>query len=164
MNLNISKIANTVLYMIDNKVAHLNDKKLSTMLFLIDYNHLENCSNKIFNEVYIKTNRNPEPKTIANIFNVIANDKDLDEEDERLYIIQEFLEYLDIEIYNKDKFNELKFIKMEEDFDESLFSKDELKTINKVVTLYKKETPRKMANICFSIQKVRETNNGEIII
>ena len=28
----------------------------------------------------------------------------------------------------------------------------------------KNETPRNMANICFSIEKVRETTNGEIII
>ena len=164
MNINIEKITNAIIYMIDNKVAHLNDKKLSVMLFLIDYNHTVNCNAKIFDEVYIKSKRNPIPKTISSVFDVIINDIDLDEEDERLYIIQEILEYLDIEIFKKEKFTELKFIKMEEDFDESLFSQDELKTIHKVVSKYKNETPRKMANVCFSIDKVREVPNGEVII
>ena len=164
MNINIEKITNAILYMLDNKVSHLNDKKLVVMLFLIDYNHLENCGVKIFNEVYTKSKRHPTAKTLGSIFDVIANDEDLDEEDERLYIIQEFLEYLDIEILKKEKFSELKFIKMEEDFDKSMFSDDEMKTINKVVTKYKDETPRKMANICFTINKVRETQiNGQII-
>ena len=164
MNINIEKITNAILYMLDNKVSHLNDKKLVVMLFLIDYNHLENCGVKIFNEVYTKSKRHPTAKTLGSIFDVIANDKDLDEEDERLYIIQEFLEYLDIEILKKEKFSELKFIKMEEDFDKSMFSDDEMKTINKVVTKYKDETPRKMANICFTINKVRETQINEQII
>ena len=36
----------------------------------------------------------------------------------------------------KRKFIELNFKKMEEEFDESLFSKDEMKTIHKIVSLY----------------------------
>ena len=164
MSINIDKIANSIIYMIDKKVAHLNDKKLCVMLFLIDYNHLKNCDSKVFDEVYIKSKRNPQPKTIGGVFEAIANDEDLDENDERLYIIQEFLEYLDIEIFQKEKFTELKFIKMEEDFEESLFSKDELKTINKIITKHKNDTPRKIANTCFAIEEVRETKNNEIII
>ena len=164
MNINIEKITNAILYMIDNKVSNLNDKKLCIMLFLIDYNHLENCESKIFNEVYIKSKRNPIPKTIGSIFDVIANDEDLEEDDERLYIIQEFLEYLDIEILKKEKFSELKFIKMEEDFDKDIFNQDEMKTIDKIIKKYKDETPRKMANVCFAIDKVRETQNNEVII
>ncbi|MEA3513633.1 MAG: DUF4065 domain-containing protein [Campylobacterota bacterium] len=164
MRLDITKIANTIVYMLDHKVLHLNDKKLSILLFLIEYNHIENFNDKIFGEIYIKTNRNPEAKTIGEIFNIITNDKDLEEDDERLYIIQELLDYLDIEILDKTKYKELNFIKMEEEFDKSLFTKDELRTIDDIVQQYKNETPRKMANICFSIDKVRETTNGEVII
>ena len=53
---------------------------------------------------------------------------------------------------------------MEEDFDKSIFSKIELNTISNVIKQYKNETPRKMANACFSINKVRETKKDEIII
>lgn len=164
MKLNITKIANVILYMLDNKVSHLNDKKLAILLFLMDYKHLEKFEDKIFGEVYIKSNRSPEPKIISNIFDIIAHSEDLEEDDERLYIIQELLDHLDIEVLEKEKYIELKFLKMEEDFDESLFSKEEFRTINKITEKYKTQTPRKMANVCFSIDKVRETINGEIII
>ena len=164
MNFDITKIAHTIIYMLDNEVKHLNDKKLSILLFLIDYNHLTNCEDKIFGDEYIKTNRNPEPKILGDIFNIIANDVDLEEGDERLYLITELLEYLDIEIIEKKDFMELKFIKMEEEYDESLFNKDELKTINKIVSKYKNDTVRNIANATFKIDKVRETAKDTVII
>lgn len=164
MNFDITKVANVVLYMLDNEVKNLNDKKLSILLFLMDYNHLENCGNKIFGDEYVKSSRNPEPKILGDIFSIIANDVDLEEEDERLYIITELLEFLDVEILEKKDFVELKFIKMEEDYDESIFEKDELKTINKIVTKYKNESVRNLANATFKIDKVRQTTKDEIII
>lgn len=164
MKFDITKVANIVLYMLDEKVLHLNDRKLSILLFLIEYNHLENCENKIFGEEYIKDKRNPEPKILSELFDIIANQEDLDEEDERLFLIAELLDYLDIEIVTKDKFIELQFIKMEEEFDDSLFDKEEMKTINKIITKYKDETARKIANSCFQIEKVRETALNEVII
>ena len=59
---------------------------------------------------------------------------------------------------------ELKFIKMEEEYDESLFNKDELKTINKIVSKYKNDTVRNIANATFKIDKVRETAKDTVII
>ena len=164
MKLDITKVANVILYMLDEKVLHLNDRKLSILLFLMDFNHQENCVDKIFGDEYIKDKRNPEPSVISEIFDIIANQEDLDEEDERLFLIQELLDYVDIEILTKEKFIELEFIKMEEDFNEELFSKEEMKTIKKIVEKYKKETPRKIANACFQIDKVRKTTLNEIII
>ena len=164
MKFDITKIANVILHMVDENVLHLNDRKLSILLFLMDFNHIENCGEKIFGEEYIKDKRNPEPKILAELFDIIANQEDLDEEDERLFLIQEILDYIDIEVITKDKFIELQFIKMEEEFDESLFEKEELKTINKVITKYKDETARKIANACFQIEKVRKTELNEIII
>ena len=96
MKLNITKVANAILYMLENKVLHLNDKKLSVLLFLIDYNHFKNFEEKVFEELYIKTNRSPEPKILSNIFNIMINNEDLKDDDERLYIIQELLDHLGI--------------------------------------------------------------------
>ena len=134
------------------------------MLFLIDYNHLENCGDKIFGEEYIKSNRNPEPKILGDIFSIMANEEDLDEEDERRYLISELLDYLDIEILAKTNFIELKFTKTDEEFDASLFESKELITINKVIDKYKNESARNLANATFKIDKVRETNRDEVII
>lgn len=164
MKFDIVKIANTTLYLLDKKVPHLNDKKLAVMLFLMDYNHLKTCGEKMFGEEYLKAKRNPEPKILAEVFDIIANGEDLEEDDERLFVIQELLDYIDIEIIEKENFIELKFIKMEESFDETLFDLDELKTINRMIKLYGEMTPRKISNECFKIDEVRSTVLGEVIL
>lgn len=164
MTIDMTKIANTILYMLHKKVKHLNDKKVAIMLFLIDYNHLKFCGQKIFNETYTKGARHPEPVIVGELFDIIANQEDLEEDDERIYLMQELLDYLDIEIIEKEKFIELGFIKMEEEFDESLFSKDEMKTIHKMVSLYSDTSSRNLANECFKIDEVRATLKGEIVI
>ncbi len=164
MDIDITKIANAILYMLHKEVKHLNDKKLSILLFFIDYNHLKFCGKKIFADEYIKGARQPEPVVLSEIFDIIANGEDLDEEDERLFLIQELLDYLDIEVITKEKFIELKFIKMEEEFDETLFNKDELKTIQKIVNEYKDFTPRNIANATFKIDEVRAIGKNEVII
>lgn len=53
---------------------------------------------------------------------------------------------------------------MEEDFDSSLFTKEEMKTIKSIVEKYQDDTPRKIANASFQIEKVRETPLNETII
>lgn len=164
MNFDITKVANAIVYMLDNNVQHLNDKKLSILLFLMDYSNVDNYKEKIFGEQYIKEKRQPEPKIISDIFDILANDLDLDEEDERRYLITELLEYVDIEVFEKDKFIELKFVKMDEEFDESLFSKKEMKTMDSIIEKYKEETPRKVANATFQKEKVRDTALGDVII
>ena len=160
----MTKVANVILYMLHKQVKQLNDKKVSIMLFLMDYNHQKYCGQKLFNETYIKGSRHPEPIVLSEIFDIVANEEDLEEEDERIYLMQELLDYLDIEVIKKEKFIELNFIKMEEEFDESIFSKDELKTVYKIVSQYQDSSARNIANDCFKIDEVRNTVNGEIII
>ena len=71
----MTKIANTILYMLHKKVKHLNDKKVAILLFLIDYNHQKFCGNKIFNEKYIKNSRHPHPLIIGELFDIVANNQ-----------------------------------------------------------------------------------------
>ena len=160
----MTKVANVILYMLHKQVKQLNDKKVSIMLFLMDYNHQKYCGQKLFNETYIKGSRHPEPIVLSELFDIVANEEDLEEEDERIYLMQELLDYLDIEVIKKEKFIELNFIKMEVEFDESIFSKDELKTVYKIVSQYQDSSARNIANDCFKIDEVRNTPKGEIII
>ena len=160
----MTKVANVILYMLHKQVKQLNDKKVSIMLFLMDYNHQKYCGQKLFNETYIKGSRHPEPVVLGELFDIVANEEDLEEEDERIYLMQELLDYLDIEVIKKEKFIELNFIKMEEEFDESIFNKDELKTVYKIVSQYQDASARNIANDCFKIDEIRNTANGEIII
>ena len=164
MTIDMTKVANVILYMLHKQVKHLNDKKVAIMLFLMDFNHQKFCANKIFNETYIKGARHPEPVVISELFDIVANEEDLEEDDERIFLMQELLDYLDIEVVEKEKFIELNFIKMEEEYAESLFSKDELKTIHKIVSQYQDTSSRNIANDCFKIDEVRNTPKGEIII
>ncbi len=164
MTIDMTKVANVILYMLHKKVKHLNDKKVAILLFLIDYNHQKFCGQKIFNEDYVKGSRHPEPVIISELFDIVANEEDLEEDDERIYLMQELLDYLDIEVVEKEKFIELNFIKMEEEFDESIFSKDEMKTIHKIISDYSDVSPRNIANDCFKIDIVRTTPKGGIII
>jgi uncharacterized phage-associated protein len=160
----MTKVANVILYMLHKQVKHLNDKKVAIMLFLMDFNHQKFCGQKIFNETYIKGSRHPEPVVVGELFDIVANEEDLEEDDERIFLMQELLDYLDIEVLEKEKFIELNFIKMEEDFDESIFDKDEIKTIYKIVSQYQEMSSRNIANECFKIDEVRNTAKGEIII
>jgi len=164
LNIDMTKVANVILYMLHKQVKHLNDKKVSIILFLIDYNHLKYCGKKIFNEDYIKGTRHPEPVILSELFDIVANEEDLEEDDERIFLMQELLDYLDIAVEKKEKFIELNFIKMEEDFDETLFDKDEIKTIHKLINQYTNTTARNIANECFKIDEVRNTQKGELII
>ena len=162
--MDITKVANFILYMIANKVSHINDKKLSILLFLIDYKSLQTYDMKIFGEDYIKAPRSPEPKILTELFDIIANEEDLEDDDERLYLIQELLDFVDIEIVKKTNFIELQFVKFEEEFDKSIFTRKELKLIDSIIEKYRDTTVRNIANACFKIDKVRETANGEVII
>lgn len=164
MSFDITKVSNAILYMLENEVQFVNQKKVSTLLFLIDYENLQKNGQKIFGDEYIKDKRAPSAKIMQEIFSIIENDEDLDEEDERLFLIRELLEYIDIEIITKKSHTELQFIKVDEEFDSSLFEKNELKTIKEVINKYKATTPRNVANDTFKIQLVRDTNLGELII
>ena len=164
MNIDMTKVANVILYMLHKQTKHLTDKKVSVMLFLIDFNHMKFCGNKIFNDEYIKLARQPQPTILNELFEIIANNEELSEDDARLFLIQELLEFVDIEIIKKRDFVELKFLKLNEEFDESLFLNDEMKTIHKIVSTNLETTPRNIANECFKLEEVRNAKKGDTVI
>lgn len=164
MGFDITKIANFILYMLEKGAQFIDQKKVSTPLFLVDYENLQKNGEKIFADDYIKEKRAPTPKIMQEIFTIIENNEDLDEEDEMLFLIRELLEYIDIETISKKTHTELRFIKVEEEFDSSLFEKEELDTIRKIVKKYKDTSPRNIANDTFQIELVRTTPQGEAII
>lgn len=160
----MTKVANIILYMLHKQVKSLDNRKVELMLFFIELNHLDFCNKKITNETFIKDKRAPKALVLSELFEIILSEDDLDEEDDRVYFIQELMDFLEIEIVDKPTYKELHFSKYEEDFDESLFTADEMKTIHKVVSLYKDTSSRNLANESFSIEKVRLCENGEVII
>lgn len=164
MNIDMTKVANIILYMLHKQVTSVNDKKVLIMLFLMEHNHLNFCNKKIINEVFIKEARQPRAVVLSELFEIILSEDDLEEDDERVYFIQELMDFLELDIVEKSSHKELHFSKYEEDFDESLFTADEMKTIHKVVNDFKNTSPRNIANDCFNIELVRKTPIGEIIL
>ncbi|RXJ79126.1 DUF4065 domain-containing protein [Aliarcobacter skirrowii] len=160
----MTKVANIILYMLHKQVKGLNNKKVELMLFFMEKNHLDFFNQKIVNEEFIKDKRGVKAKNLSEIFELIIDEVDLDEDDERVYFIQELLDFLEIDIVEKNGYKELNFSKFEEDFSEELFLKDEFKTIHKVVSLYKDTTVRNLANESFSIDKVRSAELGDLIL
>ena len=164
MNIDMTKIANIILYMIHKQVKALNHKKIELMLFFMEYSHLNFCGKKIVNETFIKTSRGVKPLVLDELFNLIIDDVEFeDEEDDRVFFIQELMDFLEIDIVEKPTFKELKFSKLDEDFEESIFTSDELKTIHKIVTLYKDASVRNLSNECFAIDLVRNAQTDEVI-
>lgn len=164
MNIDMTKVANIILYMLHKQVKALNHKKIELMLFFMEYNHLNFCGKKIINETYIKTSRGVKPLVLDELFNLIIDDVEFeDEEDDRVFFIQELMDFLEIDIVEKATFKELKFAKLDEDFEESIFTSDELKTIHKIVTLYKDTSVRNLSNECFAIDSVRNAQTDEVI-
>ncbi|WP_419764628.1 MAG: type II toxin-antitoxin system antitoxin SocA domain-containing protein [Arcobacter sp.] len=162
--MDMTKVANVILYMLHKQVKLLNDKKLSILLFLMDYNHLKYCGKKIFGDEYIKGARSPEPKLLSELFDVIISEEILEDDDERVFFIQEILDNVDIDIVERENFTEIKFVEIGIEYDEDLFDEDELKTINKLVNQYKEATPRVIANDTFKIDEYRAKEKGEVII
>lgn len=162
MNIDITKIANVIVLMIDKKVKNLDDRKLSIMLFLMDYNHKKAVGELIFTDDYIKNKKLPSSVILSELFDIIASQEELSEDDDRLYLIEELIEYIDIDITPKEKFTELKFSKNEE-FDDEIFSKEELKTINKIIINFKDTSFRNIANEPFSLDLFRDKKDGEMI-
>lgn len=163
MNIDITKIANAIILMLDKKVKHLDDRKLSIMLFLMDYNHKMATNNFIFTDDYIKNKRIPQSQVLSELFEIIASQEELEDEDERVYLIEELIEFVDIDITVKDKFTELKFSKLEEEFDDELFEKEELKTIKKIIKTYEETTFRNISNEPFALDLFRDAKDGELI-
>lgn len=164
MNIDITKIANAIILMIDKKVKHLDDRKLSIMLFLMDYNHKQIHNELIFSDDYIKNKKLPQSQTLNELFDLIASEEDLSEDDERFFLIEELIEYINIDITPKEKFTELKFSKNEnEEFDDELFEKEELKTIKKVIKTYEETTFRNISNEPFALDLFRDKKDGEYI-
>ena len=151
MNIDMTKIANIILYMLHKQVKALNHKKIELLIFFI--------------ETFIKTSRGVKAEVLDELFTLILDEVEFeDEEDDRVFFIQELMDFLEIEIVEKERFKELKFAKLDEDFDETIFTSDELKSIHKVINLYKDTSVRNLSNECFSLEKVRKSENGTIVL
>lgn len=162
----ITKVANLILYFLHKGVKNLNHKKIELLIFFIEKNHLDFCGKKILNENFIKTPRGVKAEVLDELFNTIIDDIQFDneEDDDMVFFIQELMDFLDIEIIDKSTYKELKFSKLDEDFDESIFTESEIRTVTKIINLYKDISVRNLTNECFTLDSVRAKTDDEVVL
>ena len=108
MNIDMTKIANIILYMLHKQVKALNHKKIELLIFFIELNHINFCGKKILGETFIKTPRGVKAEVLDELFTLILDEVEFeDEEDDRVFFIQELMDFLEIEIVEKERFKEL---------------------------------------------------------
>jgi len=166
MKFDITKIANAIIYMLDSKSKYLNNRKIISLLFMVDYYYKEEHNEKVFGEIYKKDDREPRAVILENIFQIIIDNDDLDENDENYFLIKEMREYLKINVVNRGRYKELKFLKVNEDegFDRELFSDEEFEMLKYIVKKFLGDSSRKVANAVFRIDEFRALESGDIII
>src|SRR5574344_1938632 len=114
MNIDMTKIANIILYMLHKQVKALNHKKIELLIFFCELNHLNFCGKKILGETFIKTSRGVKAEVLDELFTLILDEVVFeDEEDDRVFFIQELMDCEEIEIIEKERFKELKLSKLD---------------------------------------------------
>ena len=97
MNIDMTKIANIILYMLHKQVKALNHKKIELLIFFCELNHLNFCGKKILGETFIKTSRGVKAEVLDELFTLILDEVEFeDEEDDRVFFIQELMDFLQI--------------------------------------------------------------------
>ena len=92
MNIDMTKIANIILYMLHKQVKALNHKKIELLIFFIELNHINFCGKKILGETFIKTSRGVKAEVLDELFTLILDEVEFeDEEDDRVFFIQTLL-------------------------------------------------------------------------
>lgn len=104
----VKKIANAIIYFIDNNVHSLGSTKLMKLCFYADKYHLEEYGKPIFNHSYTKLPRGPVPTWLYSIVRTsISGNYDYDFQEE----VNVFNEYIGIEEVSYNKYTQIIFTK-----------------------------------------------------
>lgn len=131
----VKKIANAIIYFIDNEVQNLGSTKLMKLCFYADKYHLEEYGKPIFNHTYTKLPKGPVPLWLYSIVRTsISGRFDYDFEEE----VNIFNEYIGISEISYGEYTQVIFTKREDaEFNNKFFSKTQLKVLNKVIEEFK---------------------------
>jgi len=132
----VKKIANTIIYFIDNNVKSLGITKLMKLFFYADKYHLEKYGKPIFNHTYTKLPRGPVPTWLYSIIRTaISGASDFDFQSE----VEVFNKYIGVQEKNDGEFTRIEFIKKQQ-FDQKFFSKSQINILNQIINEFKNIT------------------------
>ena len=137
----VKKIANTIIYFIDNNVENLGITKLMKLFFYADKYHLEEYGKPIFNHTYTKLPRGPVPTWLYSIIRTaISGVSDIDFKSE----VEIFNRYIGVKEKSNGEYSKVDFTKNEQ-FDKNFFSKSQIKILDKVINEFKKITAKEIS-------------------
>lgn len=155
----VKKIANAIIYFIDNNVHSLGSTKLMKLCFYADKYHLEEYGKPIFNHSYTKLPRGPVPTWLYSIVRTsISGNYDYDFQEE----VNIFNEYIGIEEVSYNKYTQIIFTKKQE-FNNKFFSKTQLKILNKVIEEFRTITAAEISELSHTTNAWKNVEMNEQI-
>ena len=155
----VKKIANAIIYFIDNNVHSLGSTKLMKLCFYADKYHLEEYGKPIFNHSYTKLPRGPVPTWLYSIVRTsISGNYDYDFQEE----VNVFNEYIGIEEVSYNKYIQVIFTKKQE-FNNKFFSKTQLKILNKVIEEFRTITAAEISELSHTTNAWKNVEMNEQI-
>ena len=155
----VKKIANAIIYFIDNNVHSLGSTKLMKLCFYGDKYHLEEYGKPIFNHSYTKLPRGPVPTWLYSIVRTsISGNYDYDFQEE----VNVFNEYIGIEEVSYNKYTQVIFTKKQE-FNNKFFSKTQLKILNKVIEEFRTITAAEISELSHTTNAWKNVEMNEQI-
>lgn len=155
----VKKIANAIIYFIDNNVHSLGSTKLMKLCFYADKYHLEEYGKPIFNHSYTKLPRGPVPTWLYSIVRTsISGNYDYDFQEE----VNIFNEYIGIEEVSYNKYIQVIFTKKQE-FNNKFFSKTQLKILNKVIEEFRTITAAEISELSHTTNAWKNVEMNEQI-
>ena len=92
MNIDMTKIANIILYMLHKQVKALNHKKIELLIFFCELNHLNFCGKKILGETFIKTSRGVKAEVLDELFTLILDEVEFEEKNKYYFAKNRLIE------------------------------------------------------------------------
>lgn len=139
----VKKIANAIIYFIDNNVCNLGVTKLMKLCFYADKYHLEAYGTSIFNHTYTKMDHGPVPTWLYGIIRTsISGVIDYDFEKE----VKIFNDFISLSQVDSGTYNQVIFSK-KQDFNNKFFSKSQIKVLDQVIQDFKNITAKEISEL-----------------
>lgn len=154
----IEKVANAIIYFLDNGVEYFGKTKLMKLMFFADKYHLQKYMRTVFADTYIKLPFGPVPTlTLGTIDSINEFEKD----DFETYV-DEFLKYIIVNEQYDGKYKKTTFAK-KQNFNEELFSISELEILEQITKEFKSYTAKQISDYSHEFNEYKYTNDNEVI-
>lgn len=155
---NIEKVANAIIYFIDNNIEHFGKTKLMKIMFFSDKLHLQKYGRTIFADTYYKYDRGPVAHLTYNILNSI---NEVENDDLQEYT-NDFANRIELTTVN-DGDNQITTFIQKQDFRSEIFSKSELSVFDTIAKQYKAYTKDEISKESHELPEYINTKLNEII-